>query len=548
MKTPALPAAILAHLRAAGRAESSRDLAARFLRIEHGDEAACHRLLAPFLGGVPGVAYRPDEGWTVSPHRSAVAPRATAPEPVAPEAGASDIAPPRVAHPDAAREAGPLRDFVALASDGAGPGGSGTARTVSLLPVIAGEECEEEHLPSWAVDAEGSVGLEEATDAAPAGRHGPAAGLGAEELQSLVETVGDLPVVCHRVAREVEPIRRACADAGLPFHPRVVSAARLGHLLLGLKANHAAWDLAAALGVEARGPDDCRGRVRLVSACYLRLAAILEERGIDTLEALLEYQNMPAEPLDLSRYAFSAEDLKAIPAEPGVYRFLDRDGRVIYVGKARDLRIRVGSYFVASARGTAKGRAILDQVHSFRVETVASELEAVLLEAALISEHRPSLNRQFEVHERPAPYGPRLNLVVVLKDAPTAAGAGPSCTLHLVRGGRYLGRVTGVAPPRGAAAPRTRRPASGGSAGDLDPWSRTLDLVAASYFPAPGAGSPGAAAVDVDWQLVASFVRKHRDEVSFLDVDECASPSEAQARLRVLVESVSSTPGRVLAR
>lgn len=534
MKTTGLPAAIQAHLRATGGALSSRDLAARFLRIEHGDEEVCRRLLAPFLGGIPGVSYRPGDGWICAPPRTPAIRVAGAPEHARPEATA------------AAREASPLRDYVALATDGAGPGGSGAPRTVSLLPVVAGEECDEEHLPSWALDDEGPAGIETAIDAGPATRPVEAAGLGREELQALAETVGDLPVVCHRAAREVEPLRRACADAGLPFHPRVISAARLGHLLLGLKANHAAWDLGAALGVQAPGPDDCRGRVRLVSACYLRLAAILEERGIDTLEALIEYQNMPPEALDLSRYAFSAEDLKAIPALPGVYRFLDREGRVIYVGKARNLRLRVGTYFAATARGSAKGRAILDQVHSFRVEPVASELEAVLLEAALISEHRPPLNRQFEVHERPAPYGPRLNLVVVLRDAPAAPGAAPSCTLHLVRRGGYLGRVPGVATPP-AASGASRRP-KGRASGRPDPWSRAVDLVAAAYFPSPGTDPAGAAGVDVDWQLVATFVRRHRDAVSVLDVDECATAAEAQARLRTLVQSVAAAPGRVLAR
>src|SRR5207245_1744444 len=101
---------------------------------------------------------------------------------------------------------------------------------------------------------------------------------------------------------------------GIPFQPRVISAARLGHLLLGLKANHAAIDLAAALGLVARGPDDCRGRVRVVAEAYLALAALLEERGVDCLEAVLGFQEMPPAPIDLSPYDFTADDLRAVPA------------------------------------------------------------------------------------------------------------------------------------------------------------------------------------------------------------------------------------------
>ena len=254
---------------------------------------------------------------------------------------------------------------------------------------------------------------------------------------------------------------------------------------------------------------------------------------------------MPSTPLDLSGYAFTAEDLKGLPAGPGVYRFLDRLGRVLYVGKAKNLRVRVGSYFTPSARGTAKGRAILEQVNRLQIDPVASELEANLLEAAMIAEHRPALNRQFDVHERPAPYGPRLNLVVVLRDAAGAAPAASTCTFHVLRGGRYVGRVGGVGP---------------GASPSAAAWARTRALISRLYFPeSPQAGRkspPPASAgakgdddgVDIDWQLVASFLRKYHDAINVLDVDECATPEEAEARLRVLAASTIASPGRTLAR
>ena len=503
-RIPAIQNEIVAYLRAAGRAETSRSLASRFLRIEHGDEETCRRLLAPFLATVPGVVHRPDEGWSlVKGARAAAGTHA-------PDDAATD----RDAPP--ARQAMALSDFVALASEGAGPAGSGAVQVVSLLPVIAGEACQEEHFPAWAFDE----------DARPADE--PAArGLIPAVLEDLLQTIGDLPVVCHRVAREVEPIRRLGAASGLPFQAPVISAAKLGHLLLGLKANHAAVDLAAALGEEAGGPDDCRGRVRIVAASFLRLLPLLKERGIESLETLLEYQDMPAPPVDLSACAFTAEDLKALPAVPGVYRFLDSRGQVFYVGKAKNLRVRLGSYFAPSARGTAKGRAVLEQVHSLAYDTVASEMEAALVEAALISEHRPRLNRQFEVHERPAPYGPRLNLVVVLRDAAGSRTPEVGCTLHFLRGGRYLARLGGV----------------DGAPGLIE----RIYFAGRADSPAQ-AGDPDETGVDIDWQLVSSFLRKHRDDVNVLDVDECASASEAAARLRVLASTALSGPGRTVAR
>src|SRR5262245_3481667 len=519
MKIPAIQNDIVAHLKGAGRPETSRALAARFLRIEHGDEETCRRLLAPFLASVPGIVHRTDEGWSLA-IGSPIAPPATVPRP--------DGAPAVAAEPTRGRST--LRDFVALASEGTGPGGSGAPASVSLLPVVAGEECQEERFPDVFPEEE---------DVPRDRPDGP--GLTPRVLTDLVQTIDELPIACHRVTREVEPLRRLCALAGISFPSPVISVSKLGHLLLGLKPNHGVLDLAQALEMETRGPDDCRGRARLVAGAFLRLLPLLEERGIETLDALLEYQDMPAPPLDLSAYAFTADDLRSLPNEPGVYRFIDREDRIIYVGKAKNLRSRVGSYFTRSAATTAKGSAILERVHRLQFDRVASELEASLLESALIAEHRPPLNRQFDVHERPAPYGPRLNLVVVVRDVAGGARGGVTSTLHMLKDGRYLRRLGGLecalAQPPGA-------------------WEEATGLLARFYFPKEGDPTGGAPVeadgldegVDIDWQLVASFVRRHRDEINVLDIDECGTLREAEERLRVLVKAANAGPDRVVAR
>jgi len=530
MKPPDLQAAIVAHLRSAGTPVSGQDLAARFLRIQGADEPTCHRLLAPILTQVPGVRHRPGSGWIFeAPPDGAGAP---------PVAAAASRAPAA----DTQVSAG-LLDFVALAAEGVGPGGSGALRALSFVPVVAGEELQQEDIPACDLDGDDAAWLREAdaeTDGDPAtsgGRRGPAPaqiGLSASDLQSLLEAVGDLPVVAHRVAREIDPIRRAAAESGLTFHPVAISAARLGHLLLGLKANHPVADLAAALRAEVPGPDDCRGRARLVARSFLKMIPLLHDRGIGTFDALREFQEMPAAPIDLSGRAFTAADLKDLPASPGVYRFLDREGQVIYVGKSRNLRTRIGSYFTPNARGTAKGQAILEATHRFEYDTVASELEAILLEAALLAEHRPRLNRQFEIHERPAPYGPRLNLVVVLRDNGTAL---PSCTLHLLRGGFYLKRISGLRNDEAGVS----------EAGSADAWREAAAALRAGYFARDGGPGPDPSA-GLDWQLVGSFLRRFRDEVNVLDVDESGDASTALDRLRTLVAATLASPGRTLAR
>jgi excinuclease ABC subunit C len=91
-----------------------------------------------------------------------------------------------------------------------------------------------------------------------------------------------------------------------------------------------------------------------------------------------------------------------VPHKPGVYLMRDRFNRVIYVGKARDLRKRVGSYFLPSklAQADLKTRAMLDATWDFETHTVRSEAESILLEGKLIKEYRPRYNVSFRDDKR----------------------------------------------------------------------------------------------------------------------------------------------------
>src|SRR4029077_20384791 len=94
--------------------------------------------------------------------------------------------------------------------------------------------------------------------------------------------------------------------------------------------------------------------------------------------------------------------LRDVPHKPGVYLMKDRLKRVIYVGKARDLRKRLGQYFIPSRRMTAdlKTRALLDSVWDFEIHLVRNEPEALLLEGKLIKEFRPKYNVSFRDDKR----------------------------------------------------------------------------------------------------------------------------------------------------
>lgn len=84
--------------------------------------------------------------------------------------------------------------------------------------------------------------------------------------------------------------------------------------------------------------------------------------------------------------------LKSLPTSAGVYRFLDQDGKIIYVGKAKNLKNRVQSYFKNDLSHSPKTRLLVKKIHDIKLVVVSSETEALLLENNFIKQYKPRYN------------------------------------------------------------------------------------------------------------------------------------------------------------
>ena len=103
------------------------------------------------------------------------------------------------------------------------------------------------------------------------------------------------------------------------------------------------------------------------------------------------------------------EKLKTLPTAPGVYIHKNDAGKIIYIGKAKNLKNRVRSYFQASRNHDRKTRELVKRIADFEFIVVDNEVEALVLESNLIKKHKPRYNillkgRQtisaFENHKR----------------------------------------------------------------------------------------------------------------------------------------------------
>ena len=111
--------------------------------------------------------------------------------------------------------------------------------------------------------------------------------------------------------------------------------------------------------------------------------------------------NLPAS-TPPSRATALHRKLREVPHKPGVYVIRDRFAKIIYVGKARDLRRRLSNYFTPSSRNRVdlKTRALIDSANDYEWHIVKSDAEAVLFEGKLIKEWRPKYNISFRDDKR----------------------------------------------------------------------------------------------------------------------------------------------------
>ena len=85
------------------------------------------------------------------------------------------------------------------------------------------------------------------------------------------------------------------------------------------------------------------------------------------------------------------ETIKLVPAQAGCYIYYDATGEIIYVGKAKNLKRRVYSYF-HKQHDSAKTRVLVSQIEKLEYIITDSEVEALILESHLIKKHKPKYN------------------------------------------------------------------------------------------------------------------------------------------------------------
>lgn len=216
---------------------------------------------------------------------------------------------------------------------------------------------------------------------------------------TLIDLIGERPIVGHNVDFDIGFVN---AELRRHEHPRLVNVSidtlALADVLLPDARRLDLTTVAARLGVSRTTAHRAMSDAETTLAVLERLRSEAAARGYATIEGLQELaaggprRRRPAPDVGRGRAVVDRSLLDGIPHAPGVYIMLDGEERVIYIGKAKDLRKRVSSYYSQPLGYTRKMDGLLESINAIETVVVGSELEALLLESQLIRRYRPRFN------------------------------------------------------------------------------------------------------------------------------------------------------------
>jgi len=148
-----------------------------------------------------------------------------------------------------------------------------------------------------------------------------------------------------------------------------------------------------------RAIDDARATAQILSIFIEQLVNDLE---FETVEDVIGFQfrKIYDNSKTSQRFKKLKIDLKEVPQKPGIYFMFNKNDEIIYIGKAKSLKERLGSYFYHNTSHSTKVKKLVRFVHRVEWETTGSELSALLAESRMIKSHKPRFNSAIKSYRK----------------------------------------------------------------------------------------------------------------------------------------------------
>ncbi|MDP9080537.1 MAG: exonuclease domain-containing protein [Bacteroidota bacterium] len=198
--------------------------------------------------------------------------------------------------------------------------------------------------------------------------------------------------VAHNVNFDHSFVRHHLAAAGYELQCNKLCTVRLGRKIMPGLPSYGLGKLCRHLGIENESRHRAAGDAEATAKIFTLL--LQQDKGNHIPQALKQNSKEQVLPANLPK-----QDVDALPQSPGVYFFHDQKGKVIYVGKAKNLKKRVCSHFTGNNPGLQR-QEFLRNIHNITFQVCGTELVAFVLEAVEIKRLWPKYNRSLKRFEQ----------------------------------------------------------------------------------------------------------------------------------------------------
>ena len=185
-------------------------------------------------------------------------------------------------------------------------------------------------------------------------------------------------------------------------HPSLCTA-RLARRLSRSLPSKSLDSLKRHFGIHAkrkhRAIDDARATAQILSIFIEQLVTEFEFETIDDVVGF-QFKKIYDDSKTTARFKKLKINLKEVPQKPGIYFMFNKNDEIIYIGKAKSLKERRGSYFYHNTSHSTKVKKLVRFVHKVEWETTGSELSALLAESRMIKSHKPRFNSAIKSYRK----------------------------------------------------------------------------------------------------------------------------------------------------
>lgn len=207
------------------------------------------------------------------------------------------------------------------------------------------------------------------------------------EIAEIIEAkMKDAIFVAHNVNFDFGFLKKEFENVGKKFLKKKLCTVRLSRKLIPGLSSYSLSRLCKSVGISLKGAHRAEADTRATTTLFLNL---LKLDGKTDYQTFNNYLNKSSRQSTLPAN-LPTEDFEKLPSTAGIYIFKDKGGKIIYVGKAKDIKKRVLSHFYSKAQKTIN---LCAETHALDFEQTGNELCALLLEADYIRQYYPKFNQ-----------------------------------------------------------------------------------------------------------------------------------------------------------